>query len=68
MIFRFFLLLIGFGLAVAGGVSCIAYLNYLAAGYDFISFLQFMIKRIELYILLAGLLLITLSIYYPSKD
>jgi len=67
MIIRFFILLIGFGLAVAGGVSLLAYLNLLAAGYDFSTYLQFVIRRIEFYLLLIGAVLIWSSIYIPSQ-
>lgn len=65
MIFRFFILLIGFGLAVAGGVSLIAYLNLITAGYSFIYYLKFIGLRIEFHLLLVGILMIFLSIYSP---
>ncbi|WP_216828297.1 hypothetical protein [Alkalihalobacterium elongatum] len=66
-IFRVFSLLVGFGLAVAGGVSLLAYLNLLTAGYDFITYLRFISTRIELYMVIVGGLIITLSIYWPTK-
>lgn len=68
MIFRFFILLIGFGLSVAGGISLLAYLNLLAAGFTFIYYLQFILHRIEFYFFLAGLLIVIISIYYPFPD
>ncbi|WP_306453935.1 hypothetical protein [Bacillus sp. FJAT-45350] len=64
---RFFILLIGFGLAVAGGVSILAYLNLLAAGYDFKTYFKFIIYRVELYLFIIGALLITASIYLPNN-
>lgn len=67
MIFRFFFLLIGFGLAVAGGVSVLAYLNLLAAGYDFSTYLSFIIGRVEFYLLCTGLLIIFLCIFFPLQ-
>ncbi|WP_078430340.1 hypothetical protein [Alkalihalobacterium alkalinitrilicum] len=66
-IFRVFSLLIGFGLAVAGGVSLLAYLNLLTAGYDFLTYLHFISTRIELYMVIIGGIIITLSIYWPTK-
>ncbi len=67
MLMRFFILLLGFGLAVAGGVSILAYLNLLAAGYDFSTYLQFIVRRIEFYFLLIGAAIIWGSIYIPSN-
>jgi hypothetical protein len=67
MLFRVFLLLTGFGLAVLGGVSTIAYLNLLATGLGFIEYLQFISKRIECYLLPIGIVLIATSIYFPNK-
>ncbi len=67
MIFRFFILLIGFGLAVSGGVSMIAYLNLITAGYSFVYYLQFIALRIEFHLFLVGFIMILLSIYTPSS-
>ncbi|MFN7253150.1 MAG: hypothetical protein ACK4M9_20605 [Anaerobacillus sp.] len=65
MIFRFFLLLIGFGLAVTGGISIIAYLNYVTAGYTFIYYLKFIGLRVEFHLFLIGIIMIIVSIYTP---
>jgi hypothetical protein len=65
MIFRLFLFVIGFGIAVSGGVSMIAYLNLLATGHGFIEYLLFISKRIECYLMPMGVVIIWLSIYYP---
>jgi hypothetical protein len=65
MIFRFFLLLIGFGLAVSGGISIIAYLNYVTAGYTFIYYLKFIGLRVEFHLFLIGIIMIISSIYTP---
>lgn len=63
---RVFLLLIGFGVAVAGGISLIAFLNLLeikpGAGYYF----TFISHRFETYMFLGGLFLMWASIYFPS--
>lgn len=65
MLFRAFLLLVGFGLAVSGGVSAIAYLNLLATGQTFKEYLLFISTRPECYLLPAGVLIIWISIYLP---
>lgn len=67
MIFRFFILLVGFGLASIGGVSIIAYLNLITAGYTFIYYLQFIVLRVEFHLFLIGFIMILISIYFPSK-
>ncbi|QOY38644.2 hypothetical protein AWH56_015665 [Anaerobacillus isosaccharinicus] len=67
MIFRFFILLIGFGLAVSGGVSIIAYLNYVTAGYTFVYYLKFIAVRVEFHLFLIGLIMIVVSIYTPNS-
>lgn len=66
MIFRMFILLIGFGLAVSGGVTLIAYLNIIVAGHNFANYIIFIAQRVETYLFLGGLLLIWLSIYFPD--
>nr|WP_144545852.1 hypothetical protein [Cytobacillus oceanisediminis] len=65
MLFRAFLLLTGFGIAVSGGVSVIAYLNLLATGHAFKEYLFFITSRPECYLLPAGMLIIWISIYFP---
>lgn len=67
MLFRFFLLMIGFGLAVGGSVTIILYLNLLAVGHGFGQYAVFIINRGEFYIFLAGIGLIWLSISFPTK-
>lgn len=68
MLFRSFLLLTGFGIAVAGGVSTIAYLNLLTTGYSFIDYLIYVCKRIECYLLPLGILIVWISVYYPIQS
>lgn len=59
--------LIGFGLAVSGGVSLIAYLNLLPTGISWLEYLLFIRGRIECYFLPIGLLLMLITIYrYPN--
>ncbi|HEX6923003.1 MAG TPA: hypothetical protein VF149_04200 [Bacillales bacterium] len=65
MVFRFFLLMIGFGIAVGGGVTIILYLNLIAVGTGITEYAVFIISRAEFYLFLSGLFLIWLSISYP---
>jgi hypothetical protein len=65
MLFRAFLLLTGFGLAVIGGISAVAYLNLLTTGYEMVDYLRFILKRFECYLLPIGIIVIWGSIYLP---
>lgn len=67
MILRFFFLLVGFGLAVMGGISVIAYLNLVTAGYSFIYYLKFIVIRVEFHLFIIGFIMIFLSIYLPRS-
>jgi len=60
--------LIGFGLAVTGGVTMIAYMNFLPAGISWVEYFIFISTRIECYFLPIGMLIIALVIYlYPNN-
>ncbi|OEH91683.1 hypothetical protein BFG57_04440 [Bacillus solimangrovi] len=63
--FRLFFFLIGFGLAVSGGVSAIIYLNMLTIGHGVGEYIRFTSQRVECSLLPIGMLLIWLSIYWP---
>lgn len=65
MIFRFFILLIGFGLAVAGGVTLILYMNMIPIGRSYGDFVRFAVGRIEFYMLVTGFVLIWTSLWFP---
>ncbi|MFC7393099.1 hypothetical protein [Scopulibacillus cellulosilyticus] len=65
MMFRFFIFLVGFGLAVAGGISIIAYLNIMTTGHGFSEYFFFMSQRMETYLFFAGVFFIWFSIYFP---
>ncbi|HEX7064487.1 MAG TPA: hypothetical protein VF199_05405 [Bacillales bacterium] len=67
MVFRFFVLMIGFGIAVGGGVTIILYLNLIAVGTGAGEYAVFIVSRPEFYLFLTGLLLIWLSISFPFK-
>ncbi|MFC3883720.1 hypothetical protein ACFOU2_09505 [Bacillus songklensis] len=64
---RFFLLLTGFGFAVVGGVSVIAYLNLLTAGYSYQEYLLYIKERPECYLSLCGFLFLYLAISMPPQ-
>ncbi|MGY0692779.1 hypothetical protein ACW2QC_08305 [Virgibacillus sp. FSP13] len=65
--FSIFIFLLGFGLAVSGGVSIIAYSNFLPAGLSWLDYLIFLTGRPECYFLPVGFLLMAIAIYrYPN--
>lgn len=57
-----FIFLIGFGLAVTGGVTLIAYLNFLPAGLSWSDYFIFIVSRPECYFLPIGLVIMALVI------
>lgn len=62
------LFLVGFGLAVSGGVTIIAYLNFLPAGISWLEYFMFIKGRVECYLLPVGVLLIFIAIHrFPEK-
>ncbi|CDO02670.1 hypothetical protein OPHB3_0285 [Oceanobacillus picturae] len=62
-----FVFLIGFGLAVSGGVTIIAYLNFLPAGITWIEYFIFISGRMECYFLPLGIVLMAFVVYrYPN--
>ncbi|MBM7647551.1 hypothetical protein JOC78_000472 [Bacillus ectoiniformans] len=67
MAIRLFFFLLGFGLSVIGGVSCIMYLNLLAAGLTMEEYFAYIAGRTECYFLVAGVFLLTFSTLIPSK-
>ncbi|WP_346729027.1 hypothetical protein [Lederbergia citrea] len=67
MLFRGLIFLIGFGFAVSGGVSVIAYLNLTTMGRDFREYFKFILSRPECYLLLIGLVMITVALYAEDK-
>jgi len=67
MVIRIFFWMMGFGLAVSGGISAIAYLNIMAAGKDFLEYLVYISDKTECYLLPIGLAIVSMSIFYPEK-
>ncbi len=65
---RIFFFLLGFGLMTVGFVYIILYLNLLTIGYSFLNYVNFIIRRIECYFSLIGLIIINLSIYIKGDN
>jgi hypothetical protein len=61
------MLLTGFGFTVVGGVSVIAYLNLLTAGYSYREYFLYIKERPECYLSLCGLLFLYLAISMPPQ-
>lgn len=61
MSLRFLLFLFGFGLTVIGLSYIIIYLNLLSLGYNFLEYVNFIIRRIECLNLVFGIILMSLS-------
>ena len=67
MFIRFFLFLFGFGLTTIGFIYIICYLNLLTIGYNFIDFVNFIIRRIECLNAIFGIIIMYLSITLGGK-
>lgn len=61
MSLRFFIFLFGFGLTVIGLSYIIIYLNLLSIGYNFLEYVNFIIRRIECLNLIFGIILMSIS-------
>ena len=60
---RVFFFLFGFGLMTIGFVYQLLYLNLLSVGYNFLYYVNFIIRRIECYFTIIGFIILNLSIY-----
>ena len=59
---RIFFFLFGFGLMTVGFTYLILYLNYMSIGYNFYEYVNFISRQFECYLILIGLLIVTVSI------
>ena len=59
--------LIGFGLMIIGFMYIIVYLNLLTVGYNFLDYVNFIIRRFECYYSIIGFLIIFMSISIGGK-
>lgn len=62
MLSRIFFFFIGFILTITGLTYIISYLNLLTIGYNFINYVNFIIRRIECLYTIIGITIIILSI------
>lgn len=62
MLTRIFIFLLGYALTVIGLIYIISYLNLLSIGYNFLEYVNFIIRRIECLYTIIGIVLIILSI------
>ena len=62
MLTRLFFFLLGFGLTILGFVYIISYLNLLTLGYNFLYYVNFIIRRIECLNALIGIIIMLISI------
>lgn len=60
---RVFFFLMGFGFTVMGCSFIILYLNLTTMGYNFVNYVNFIIRRIECYFSIIGLIMMILSIW-----
>lgn len=65
---RFFFFLFGFGLSIIGSVYIIIYLNLTTIGYNFLEYVNFIIRRIECWNFVFGLIIMILSLPKEEKD
>ena len=59
---RVFFFLLGFGLMVIGCSFIILYLTLTTMGYNFLEYVNFIIRRVECYFSIIGFIIIILSI------
>ncbi|WP_416151259.1 hypothetical protein ACM26V_09920 [Salipaludibacillus sp. HK11] len=62
---RLFLLCIGFIMAVAGGISLVAYLNLLTVGFTLLEYSIFLLQRVETYFFIIGAAIVIAIVYTP---
>lgn len=65
---RVFSFLVGFGFCVLGFVYIISYLNLISLGYNFLEYVNFIIRRPECIMAFVGLIIIFLTIFIPKED
>ncbi|WP_227936826.1 hypothetical protein [Alkalihalobacillus deserti] len=64
---RLFFVFCGFIFAVVGGISMLAYLNLLITGYQFSMYLHFIVRSVEFYVFIIGVMMIVGAMMFPSK-
>ena len=66
MLARIFCFLTGFGLTVIGSIYIICYLNLLNIGYNFLEYVNFIIRKIECLFMPIGIIIMIICIYVPK--
>ena len=65
---RVFFFLLGFGFTVIGTSFIILYLNLTTMGYNFINYVNFIIRRMECYYSVIGIIMMLLSIWVKGDN
>ena len=65
---RIFFFLFGFGLMMVGFIYIILYLNLISIGYNFLYYVNFIIRRFECYFVVIGLLIMNLALYLKGDN
>ena len=65
---KFFLFLTGFGLTLIGSMYIIIYLNLMTFGYNFSDYVNFIIRRIECWNFIIGIIIMFVVIMKGLKD
>lgn len=68
MLVRFFFFLLGFGFTLIGMIYIISYLNLLTIGYNLAGYVNFIIRRIECWYALIGIVILIITIFKGGKD
>ena len=68
MAIRISFLTLGFFMSLIGSIYIITYLNLMTVGYNFLEYVNFIIRRTECVIFMIGMILMLLSIYLPGGD
>ena len=68
MLFKIFLFLIGFGLTTIVLMYIICYLNLLNLGYNFIEYVNFIIRRIECINAIIGIIIMIIALSLGGKN
>lgn len=64
---KVFFFLVGFGLTIIGAVYIISYLNLMTIGYNFNEYVNFIIRRLECYYVIIGIIIMILSLLLGGK-
>ena len=59
---RILFFLLGFGLTVIGSSYIILYFNLMTMGYNFLNYVNFIIRRIECYYIVIGIIIMICSL------